>query len=127
MNLQGRSNGALKSVNGSIKLVLSIDVEIQGKFNIIQPRFHLHKIANSKKYYKSYGRDPNMAAMFRRLLEEENAQLSTDATCTFLKFPEHCEEEGFNDDAKQIAYGQVCLLLTSRFEGKKSWNEISGV
>ena len=127
MNSQGRTNATLKALNDSVQQVLSIVVAIQDQVNIIQPRCHLHKISKPKNYQKTYGRDPNVAAMFRKLVQGENSQLSTNAARTFLNFPEHCKDEEVNEDAKRTAYGYMCLLLPSGWEGKKSWSEICKV
>ena len=110
-DLQRRRNAALNPLNDTLKGVMTVVVAVQDKMNIIQPRFHLHKIPKPKNYQKKYERDPNMAAMFRKIVNDENELLQSDASRKFINFEDHSSDEEANEDAKRTAYGYMCLLL----------------
>ena len=123
-DLQGRTNAALKALNDTLKGVMTVVLAVQDRMNIIQPRSRLHKIPKPKNYQKKYGRDPNMAAMFRKLVNDENELLQSDASREFINFEDHISDEEANEDAKRTAYGYMCLLLPEGWEKKKSWTDV---
>lgn len=93
---------------------------ISARTLLILPQNHLHAIPKPKNLQSKYGRDPNMAAMFRELVAFENEKLPLGAPRRFLTFPEHLTDDEINEDAKRAIFGLLCLYIDEE-DGVRAW------
>lgn len=88
--------------------------------NII-PQSHLQPL--SKPSQKEVGRDLNVASWFRKMISEENANISGSTQRKYLHFPEHFTNDQLNEDTKRCMHYILCQRLRPGWELQK-WNAI---
>ena len=68
---------------------------------LIPPQPYLHAIPKPRNMQAPYGRDPNVATMFRELVEKQNEMLARGAARRFLNFSSNLSKEEIDEDAKR--------------------------
>lgn len=106
----------MRAVRGKLEAV-------QSRIDALTPQVGLHRIPKPRNLQKEYGRHPNMAAMFRKLIAAENDLLPGHIKGCFVNFPDHISDEEANEDAKRAANSVMCVMLSPGWE-EKTWGEI---
>ena len=122
-DFQSKSSAELKRISDTLKILVRNVDALQNRVNVIHPQAFLHPIPKPRNYQKMYGRDPNMASMFLKLVAEENDRLPLDAPRRYVNFPQHMGDEEANESAKRVAHVVMCMNLRGEW-GAQLWGDI---
>ena len=93
------------------------------RVQLILPQLYLHAIPMPRNMQATYGRDPNMTAMFRELVEKQNAMLPPGAARRFLNFSSNLSNEEINEDAKRTLNALKTRNLKDGWKSK-TWADV---
>lgn len=69
-DLKSKALSGLKIMNDTLKILVGKVDSVEGRVDVIQPETFLNPATKPGNYQEKYGCDPNMAAMFRKLVSE---------------------------------------------------------
>ena len=122
-DFQSKSSAELKRISDTLKILVRNVDAIQNRVNVIHPQAFLHPIPKPRNYQKMYGRDQNMASMFRKLVAEEKDRLPRDAPRRCVNFPQHMGDGESNESAKRVAHIVMCMNLRGEWDAQL-WGDI---